>query len=90
MKARLLTDPDRDIREVVLALLRKYNVPDEEIRADRKMLDLLGRADSTAWALDVEADLGFEVPDEDWEKVVTVQDTIDLLVKTYRSDLRNR
>jgi acyl carrier protein len=54
------------------------------------LLDLPGkRLDSVELVIALEEAVGLEIPDEDAEKIATVQDAIDYIRKRKKGDCRN-
>jgi acyl carrier protein len=81
-------DENKDIEELVFEVLERIlMLPMGKIKlTDHLIRDLKMDSDDASFdfALGLERMLGIRIPVEEWSKVCTVQETIDLL-KKYRS-----
>lgn len=62
-------------------ILEHLDVDSESLKPDAKFIDDLGVSSMDLWelVLVMEDEFDLEVPDEDLEKIVTVQDAIDFI-----------
>jgi acyl carrier protein len=62
-------------------VLEHLDVDSESLKPDAKFIDDLGVSSMDLWelVLVMEDEFDLEVPDEDLEKIVTVQDAIDFI-----------
>lgn len=68
------------VEQVVYTVLRDIGVPESEMAHDAILLDIMLDEDATCWFVPaVERLLTTKVPLQNWEYVITVGDTVDML-----------
>jgi len=78
-----------DIKDRVMELIKEnLEVDHEGLVPEAKFIDDLGVSSMDLWelVLVMEDEFDLEVPDEDLEKIVTIQDAIDFIESHFHSD----
>jgi len=72
---------------VIKLILENLDVDKNAVIAEAKFIDDLGVSSMDLWelVLVMEDEFELEVPDEDLEKIVTIQDAISFIEKNYQA-----
>lgn len=75
-----MTNLRRKIESVVLDVLKDIGVPPNETSPDAGLLEIMLDEDATFWFVPaIERRLKVKIPISEWERVVTISDTIEML-----------
>jgi hypothetical protein len=75
-----MNDVRREVERVVHDVLIDIGVSESEMKPDAELLGIMADEDATFWFVPhVERGLNVKVPIEDWESVITIAETVEML-----------